>query len=236
MHRNNIPPFDQSGTPARICVADGHGSKIRVDRRHLVVEDGFSRSRRERRFRKATTDLKRLIILGTTGYMSLEAVRWLADANIPTVHIDPEGQVLTTSQPMGSDRAALRRAQAWALTNETGLNVVRYLLDRKLEGKPTSHNSSVVAEMRLTETRASLKLLALSTNSSGSKPTPLTTTGIRGPMCRVGSSPNRNRPCLTIGCGSGGEGRRSTGPVRGVRPIRSMPSSTTCTPCWKPRL
>jgi hypothetical protein len=36
---------------------------------------------------------------------------------------------------MGSDRAALRRAQAWALTNDIGLRVVRYLLDRKLEGQ-----------------------------------------------------------------------------------------------------
>ena len=51
------------------------------------------------------------------------------------VHIDREGRVLATSHPMGSDRAALRRAQGWALTNEVGLNVVRYLLDRKLEGQ-----------------------------------------------------------------------------------------------------
>ena len=135
MPENNIPPFDQTHTPKGVCVADGHGIKIRVDKRHLVVEDGIGRSRRERRFHKATTDLKRLVILGTTGYVSLEAVRWLADAGIPFVQIDPEGRLLTASQPMGSDRAALRRAQAWALTNETGLEVIRYLLDRKLEGQ-----------------------------------------------------------------------------------------------------
>ena len=135
MQKNNIPPFNQHDTPKGVCVVDGHGIKIRVDKRHLVVEDGIGRSRRERRFHKATTNLKRLVILGTTGYMSLEAVRWLADASIPMVHVDPEGRLLTASQPMGSDRAALRRAQAWALTNEVGLDVVRYLLDRKLEGQ-----------------------------------------------------------------------------------------------------
>lgn len=133
--RNPIPPFDQTGTPARVCVADGHGVKIRVDRRHLVVEDGIGRSRRTRRFHKATTDLRRLVILGTTGYISLEASRWLADAGIPVVQLDPEGRLLVASQPMSSDRAALRRAQAWAVTNTTGLDIVRYLLDRKLEGQ-----------------------------------------------------------------------------------------------------
>ena len=135
MQQDNIPPFDQPGTPKGVCVADGHGIKIRVDKRHLVVEDGIGRSRRERRFHKVTADLKRLVILGTTGYVSLEAVRWLADAKIPMIHIDPQGRLLTVSQPMGSDRAALRRAQAWALTNTTGLDVARYLLDRKLEGQ-----------------------------------------------------------------------------------------------------
>ena len=108
MQQDNIPPFDQPGTPKGVCVADGHGVKVRVDRRHLVVEDGFGRSRRERRFHKATSDLKRLVILGTTGYISLEAVRWLADAGVPMIHIDPEGRTLVASQPMGSDRAALR--------------------------------------------------------------------------------------------------------------------------------
>ena len=135
MQEDHIPPFDQTGTPGRVCIADGHGVKIRVERRHLVVEDGIGRSRRERRFHKATSGLKRVVVLGTTGYVSLEAVRWLTDANIPLIQIDPEGRLLTTSQPMGSDRAALRRAQALALTNDTGLQVVRFLLDRKLEGQ-----------------------------------------------------------------------------------------------------
>ena len=135
MQENNIAPFDQPGTPKGVCVVDGHGIKIRVNRRHLVVEDGIGSSRRERRFHKATADLKRLVIFGTTGYLSLEAVRWLADAGVPMAQIDPEARLLVASHPMGSDRAALRRAQAWALTNETGLEVVRYLLDRKLEGQ-----------------------------------------------------------------------------------------------------
>ncbi len=46
MRENNIPPFDQPGSPKGVCVADGHGVKIRVDRRHLIVEDGMGRSRR----------------------------------------------------------------------------------------------------------------------------------------------------------------------------------------------
>ena len=88
--------------------------------------------------------------------MTLEAVRWLADANIPTVHIDSEGRVLTTSQPMGSDQAALRRARAWAMTNDAGLNVVRYLLDRKLEGQ--AHIAQQLGSSREEIDRASHQL------------------------------------------------------------------------------
>lgn len=135
MQTDAIPPFNQLGTPLGVCVADGHGIQLRVERSHLVVEDGIGRSRRKRRFHKATSDLRRMVVLGTTGYLTVEAIYWLADAGVPLIHIDGEGRVLVTSHPMGSDRAALRRAQAWAVTNETGLQVVRYLLDRKLEGQ-----------------------------------------------------------------------------------------------------
>lgn len=134
-NRDPIPPFDQTGTFAGVCVADGHGIKIRVERRHLIVEDGIGRSRRERRFHKATANFNRLIILGTTGYISLEAHRWLADAGIAFAHLTPGGEILMHSHQQGSDRSSLRRAQSWAVTNETGLEIVRYLPDRKLEGQ-----------------------------------------------------------------------------------------------------
>ncbi|MCH8984566.1 MAG: CRISPR-associated endonuclease Cas1 [Acidobacteria bacterium] len=133
MHPQDIsqaPPL-----PNGTYVVEGWGIRIHVYKRHLIVEDGTGPDRRVHRFHKATTDLKRLVILGVSGYVSLEAVRWLADAGVALTQIDSDQRLLLASQPMGSDRAGLRRAQAWAMTNETGLRVTRYLLDRKLEGQ-----------------------------------------------------------------------------------------------------
>lgn len=99
-----------------------------------MVEDGIGANRRTRRFHKATCDLTRLLIVGHSGYISLEALRWLTDAGISLIHLDSNGRILTTSA-MGADKPALRRAQAWASTNKTGISVIRYLLTEKLQGQ-----------------------------------------------------------------------------------------------------
>lgn len=132
MQTNPIPPFDHSDIRHGVYVADGHAIKVAVNRRHLIVSDGVGSHRREKRFHKATTDLRRLVVVGSTGYISLEALRWLADATIPLVHIDPEGRLLASSANAGSDRAVLRRAQAWAGTTELGVQIIRRLMTDKL--------------------------------------------------------------------------------------------------------
>src|SRR5262249_12190553 len=64
----------------------------------------------------------------------LEAIRWLTDLGIPYQQIDRDGRVLLVSIPTADD-ARLRRAQALAADNETGLEVARMLLREKLSGQ-----------------------------------------------------------------------------------------------------
>jgi len=118
-----------------VYVADGWGIKIHVNHKHLVVEDGIGPERRVSRFHKATANLTRLVILGATGYLTFDAVRWLADAKIPYFHLDTDGTVLATSATMGVDRAKLRRAQALAANNNTGKEITRKLLHQKILGQ-----------------------------------------------------------------------------------------------------
>jgi CRISPR-associated protein Cas1 len=118
-----------------IVVARGYGIKIRVDRKHLVIADGVGRDRQTRRFHRATGNLRRLVLIGHTGYISLEAIRWLHDIGAALVHIDPDGRLLTTSTLHGRKLPALRRAQALAATSPAGVQVARELLDAKVTGQ-----------------------------------------------------------------------------------------------------
>jgi CRISPR/Cas system-associated endonuclease Cas1 len=128
-HRIELPKEDI------YLVADGYGIKIRVWHRQLIVEDGFGRDRRRRTFARATSRLRRLVLLGHTGYVTLEAINWLNGIGAALVQIDKDGRLLLTSSVVGRDHAGLRRAQARAAGTEAGLEISRRLLVRKLAGQ-----------------------------------------------------------------------------------------------------
>ena len=134
MQANPIPPFDQVDTPSGVCTADGWGVKIRVHQGHLIVEDGVGRSRRTRRYHKATSGLRRLVIVGHSGYITFEASRWLADAKIQVLHLDSDGRILSVSA-QSPNLPALRRAQGRAVTSPAGVEIIRYLLTLKVGGQ-----------------------------------------------------------------------------------------------------
>lgn len=117
-----------------VCVVEGFGVRVHVHRRHLVVEDGYGRDRRKRVFSRPLHGLSRLVVLGHEGAVTLEAVRWLTDLGIPYQHIDRDGRLLLVSV-QASDDARLRRAQALAIGNPTGIEVARMLLREKLTGQ-----------------------------------------------------------------------------------------------------
>jgi CRISPR-associated endonuclease Cas1 len=118
-----------------IVVLSGFGIRVRVERNHLTVEDGCGLDRREARFSKAPARLRRLVIIGHTGFVSLEAMRWLADAKAALVVIDADGTVVAATAPQRVNDSRLRRLQAIAVSTPTGTAIVRELLGAKLDGQ-----------------------------------------------------------------------------------------------------
>ncbi len=127
------------------CVADGYGLKIHVRHGHLLVEDGRGRDRRARRYNRATSKLKRLIVLGQSGYVTLDALQWLRDVGAALVQIDADGRLIAVTARQGTDRPALRRAQAKAPNGPAGLDFACWVLGKKLTGQ-----ASVLASMGAT--------------------------------------------------------------------------------------
>ena len=113
----------------------GYGIQVRVDRGHLLLEDGIGSDRCRYRFPRVGHGLKRLVVIGSDGMVSLAALRWLADQKVSFVMLERDGSVLVTTGPVRPSDARLRRAQALASQSGTAIQIARELIDRKLAGQ-----------------------------------------------------------------------------------------------------
>lgn len=125
-----IHPLRRAG----VCVATGYGIKVVVHHGQLVVEDGIGRDRRRRLFSRATHRISRVVVIGSAGLISLEAICWLHRLGIALIHLDRDGTLLATSSPAGGD-VRLRRLQAAAASTNDGIEISRSLLQAKLDGQ-----------------------------------------------------------------------------------------------------
>jgi CRISPR-associated endonuclease Cas1 len=123
-----------SANPA-ICVVDGYGITFSMSSGRLVVQDGIGRSRRTRTFYRATHGLSRVVVLGSSGSLSLDAVAWCQQLGIAIVAISPDGMPTLSSTPRSTDDARLRRMQARAVDLPIGLDLSRSLIKAKLRGQ-----------------------------------------------------------------------------------------------------
>jgi CRISPR-associated endonuclease Cas1 len=113
----------------------GYGIQVRVDRGHLLLEDGIDADRRQSRFSRVGHGLKRLVVIGSDGMVSLAALRWLADQDAAFVMLERDGSVLATTGPVRPSDARLRRAQALAHSSGAALRIARELISQKLTGQ-----------------------------------------------------------------------------------------------------
>ena len=113
----------------------GYGIKVRVDGGHLILEDGIADARREARLSRVAHGLKRLVVVGADGMVSLAALRWLADQDVSFVMLERNGSVLATTGPVRPSDVRLRRAQALVNGSETALSIVQALISQKLAGQ-----------------------------------------------------------------------------------------------------
>jgi CRISPR-associated protein Cas1 len=121
---------------AGVCVVDGCGVSIAVRNGHLLVEDGLGRHRRLRRFNRATSDLRRLVILADTGMVTLDALAWCRATGVAVVAIDAfRGEVTLSTVANTVDDGRLRRQQSLAATNGVGARITADLLRAKLAGQ-----------------------------------------------------------------------------------------------------
>lgn len=73
---------------------------MRVDRGHLILEDGIGADRRQARLPRVGHGLRRLVVIGSDGMVSLGALGWMADQDAAFVMLERDGSVLATTGPV----------------------------------------------------------------------------------------------------------------------------------------
>ncbi len=132
--QHNISRKSQIGK-AGVLTLSGFGIKVRMQRGHLEIEDGVGLERRTIRLPRVGHGLKRLIVIGSDGFVSLSALEWLTQQDASFVMLERDGKISCVTGPVRPSEAKLRRAQALAAGSGLGLEIARSLIDAKLQGQ-----------------------------------------------------------------------------------------------------
>jgi CRISPR-associated endonuclease Cas1 len=144
-------------TPRHVVITlFGYAIKVHVDRGHLILEDGIGAVRREGRLPRVGHGLRRLVVIGSDGMVSVAALRWLADQNAAFVMLERDGRVFATTGPVSPSDVRLRRAQGMAHETGIAIKIARELIVHKLYEQEQvirkffkdCPSSSVIAEAR----------------------------------------------------------------------------------------
>jgi CRISPR-associated endonuclease Cas1 len=129
------PSLNSSVPNPGVVTLSGYRIKVWVDRGHLTLEDSFGGERYGYRLPRVGHGLKRLVVIGSDGLISLAALRWLADQKAAFAMLERDGSVLATTGPVRSSDARLRRAQALSGQSGVAIQIARKLIDKKLVGQ-----------------------------------------------------------------------------------------------------
>jgi CRISPR-associated endonuclease Cas1 len=133
--RNSATPIELKIPRHGVVTLFGYGIHISVNGGHLVLKDGIGSDRRHARLPRVGHNLRRLVVVGVDGFVSIAALRWLAFQEATFLLLETNGKVLITTGPTRSSDARLRRAQALAAQSGLGLQIVRELISQKLIGQ-----------------------------------------------------------------------------------------------------
>ncbi len=81
--------------------------------------------------------VERILLLAGSGFVTLDALDWCSENKVPVVCCDQSGGCRWTLLPGrgGEWQAGLRRSQALTPFTETGVEIARWLISRKIAGQ-----------------------------------------------------------------------------------------------------
>src|SRR6202142_3856791 len=83
-----------------VLTLSGYGIRVQVNAGHLLAHDGIADERRTIRLPRVGHGLRLLVVIGSDGFVSLAAFRWLADQNAAFLMVERDGKVLVATGPV----------------------------------------------------------------------------------------------------------------------------------------
>lgn len=125
-------------TEPKPLILTGHGVQLRVDRGALLVKNGFTHHpqiREEWRLFPGDPDLpSRIVLLDTSGYVTLDVIQWISSQHVPLVLLNWKGEVTSVCGGDGTQSdPQLRQSQLAAQKNGLGLKLSIQLIKDKLK-------------------------------------------------------------------------------------------------------
>lgn len=110
---------------------------MKVERGQLVIVDGFANEggKQIRILSRGKCDVERVVIIGHTGTMTLDAISWLMDMEIEVFIINSDGELVTQFGKPHRPTVELRQNQVKAAVEPFGIEFSRWLLGKKLSGQ-----------------------------------------------------------------------------------------------------
>ena len=91
--------------PKEPLILVGHGLSINVDKGRLVIRDGathFPSAPRQYAFFKGSLELPlRIVVIDGSGSITLDAIDWLQEQNIPLIRVRFDGSQISVMSPSG---------------------------------------------------------------------------------------------------------------------------------------
>src|ERR1035441_7650543 len=118
-----------------ILFMSGFGLRLQVQNGHLRAEWGIGEERHQVRLPRVNPNMRRVIVVGSDGFATFDAIRWITDIGASLTFLDRRGKLLFVAGPTAPSDARLRRAQSLAVGNGRGLEISRALIEAKLQGQ-----------------------------------------------------------------------------------------------------
>ncbi len=128
-------PISEQISKNGILVMSGFGLRLQIQNGHLTAEWGIGEERHTICVPRVNRNLKRVIVIGSDGFATFDALRWISDIGASLIFLDRRGKLLFASTPTAPSDVRLRRAQCLALGNGTALKISRELISQKIDGQ-----------------------------------------------------------------------------------------------------
>ena len=136
-----------------LLILHGYNAGLRVWNRQLVCKYGTASESGELALSKADASgvLRHIVIMGGDGFITTQALRWLANLEIGLTMMENNGKLLLSAGRQNYPHATLTRRQALAVYQPYGARIAQWLIAEKLRGQAENLDAMGISSERVRE-------------------------------------------------------------------------------------